>query len=79
MSGKNAVLMTPGEAARVTGRDSRTLSRWVREDVVPGLGVLVGQRVFIRRSALERLIGEPVGTGEPDQQPVAGLTADYIA
>ena len=62
MSGKNAVLMTPGEAARVTGRDSRTLSRWVREDVVPGLGVLVGQRVFIRRSALERLIGEPVGS-----------------
>ena len=71
MSGKNAVLMTPGEAARVTGRDSRTLSRWVREDVVPGLGVLVGQRVFIRRSALERLIGEPVETCEPDQQPAA--------
>ncbi len=53
-------LLTVAEAARVVGRDPRTVRRWVREEAVRGLGLEIGGRVFVRRSVLERLVGESV-------------------
>ena len=55
-------LVTPAEAARITGRDPRTIRRWVRGDSVPELGVEIDGRVFIRLTVLERLLGAPAET-----------------
>ena len=53
-------LLTVAEAARIVGRDPRTIRRWVREEAVRRLGLESGGRVFVRRSVLERLVGETV-------------------
>lgn len=50
-------LLTATQAARIAGVDPRTVRRWVTEDHVPGLGTDIGGRVFVRRTALEALIG----------------------
>ena len=49
-------LMTPTEAGRIVGRDPRTIAGWVRSDSVPGMGVEIAGRVFIRRRVLEELV-----------------------
>ena len=49
-------LITPAEAARIVGVDPRTVSKWVRRSEVPGLGIEIAGRVFVRRSAIARLV-----------------------
>ncbi len=56
-------LLTTSQVARITGRDRRTIRRWVTDDIVPGLGVEIGRQVFIRRSALEKLLGRRAQSG----------------
>ena len=49
-------LLTPVQAARISGRDPRTIRKWVVTNAVPDLGVEIGGRVFVRRWALSRLL-----------------------
>lgn len=49
-------LLSVGESAQLLGLDARTVRSWVRDDRVPGLGVLVGRRTFIRAAVLERFL-----------------------
>lgn len=51
------LLLTPSEAAEVTGRDYRTLRRWVVDEAIPGLGLIIEGRVYIRRTELAKLLG----------------------
>jgi excisionase family DNA binding protein len=48
-------LITPQEAADLAGLHVQTIRRWIRDDV-PGLGVVVGRRYWVRRAALMELI-----------------------
>ncbi|MFG1691209.1 helix-turn-helix domain-containing protein [Gemmatimonadota bacterium] len=50
-------LLTTSEAAEILGRHPATIRRWVREGSIPGLGVRVGSVTYIRRTALEDLVG----------------------
>ena len=48
-------LITGTEAARLIGRNPRTVARWVRRDAVPGLGVEICGRIYVRLPVLEAL------------------------
>ena len=50
-------LISATQAARIAGADPRTVRRWVTEDLVPGLGIVIGGRVYVRPQALESLLG----------------------
>ena len=66
MASTERQLISPTEAAKIAGVDPRTLSRWVRQSYVPGLGFEIGGRLFIRRASLERLVhGEEGGVEQP--------------
>ena len=49
-----SLLLKIAEAARLAGRDPRTIQRWCSK--VPDLGVVIGTVLYVRRSVLERLI-----------------------
>ena len=53
--GRIPELITASDAARLLGRNSRTIARWVRQDAVPGLGVEICGRVYVRLPVLEAL------------------------
>ena len=55
-------LLTPSQAARIIGRDPRTIRKWVLTDAFPNLGVEIGGRVFVRGVVLERLLGVPASS-----------------
>ena len=63
-------LMTPRQAAEVLGRNVRTVTRWPRNGTIPGLGVQIGQRLFIRHSVLQRLIGDQTSAQGRDTRRV---------
>ena len=48
-------LITATAAARMIGRDPRTIARWVRQGAVPRLGVEIAGRVYVRVPVLEAL------------------------
>ncbi len=48
-------LITVTAAARMIGRDPRTVARWVRQGAVPRLGVEIAGRVYVRVPVLEAL------------------------
>lgn len=56
MQDKVGHLITATEAGRVAGVDARTVARWAREDHVPGLGVEIAGRLFIRHPILMDLL-----------------------
>ena len=60
-------LLTTTEAAELLGRCPATIRTWIRESRVPGLGVRVGTVIYVRRRALEELMGtsEPEPIGRP--------------
>ena len=65
-------LLTPSQAARISGRDPRTIREWVRTGAVPDLGVEIGGRVFVRRWALSRLLEGP-------PQPIKANAGETVA
>jgi hypothetical protein len=58
---KGPALLTQTEAARIVGRDPRTVASWVRRGAIPRLGVVIADKVFVRRHVLEALV-----SGDPD-------------
>ena len=44
------------EAARLAGRDSRTIAAWVRGGECPRLGLEISGRIWVRREVLVNLI-----------------------
>ena len=48
-------LITGTEAARLIGKNPRTVARWVRRNAVPGLGVEICGRIYVRLPVLEAL------------------------
>lgn len=67
-------LLTPVQAGRISGRDPRTIRKWVVTNAVPNLGVEIGGRVFVRRWALSRLLEGPT---QPTQEN-DGLTGESV-
>ena len=53
---KTSALLTVAEAARILGRDRRTVSNWLHEDRIPRLGIEIAGRIYVRRHVLERVI-----------------------
>ena len=64
-------LLTTGEAAKILGRERRTLARWIRRNEVPGLGLVIGGRVYVRRHVLEALLNGDLEAGQPQPASVA--------
>lgn len=62
---RSTELLTPSQAARISGRDPRTIRKWVLTDAFPNLGVEIAGRIFVRRAVLERLLGVPAGSEPP--------------
>ena len=60
MREKRLRLLSAAEAGELLGKDPRTVTKWVRRSEVPGLGVEIAGRVYVRRAVLEKLIGEPI-------------------
>ena len=56
-------LISATEAARRIGRDPRTIVGWVRQNAVPGLGVEICGRVYVRLPVLETLARGPAPAG----------------
>lgn len=70
-SNTRPALMTPAEAARLIGRDPRTISGWARQNHVPNLGVVIAGRLYVRRHVIESLISGPMDHGASQLAPVA--------
>ena len=68
--GLSAALLTVKEAARILGRDPRTVTGWLKSGEVPRLGIRISGRVWVRREVLESLL-----RGEMDAQPHQSVTA----
>ena len=49
-------LISVSEAARLAGRDSRTIAGWVRGRECPRLGLEISGRIWVRREVLVNLI-----------------------
>ncbi len=70
-SNSGAALMTVTEAARLIGRDPRTVSTWARQNHVANLGVLIAGRLYVRRHVIESLISGRVDHDATHLAPVA--------
>ena len=53
------VFITITQAARMAGRDPRTVRQWVLRGDVPNLGVKIGGQLYVRQPVLERLLDGP--------------------
>lgn len=70
-NGKVGALLNVVEAADAAGVDRRTIQKWIRT-THPDLGVTCGGTLFVRRSALEKIIDGPVESPDVSRVTIVG-------